>query len=202
MKYNLCDAVAHAALIFAACGIVGCASTRDFEMSRAEAETPDAFWWSASPIVSAFFPAATHPHQSSPAPRRHMEASGLGHLRVYSSTRAIAKADASMAYPSSAYRIYDRRGHLVRNVRNIDRSGSNELPDLIELPPGSYTIQAESDTSGALAVPAIIKPGLTTVVNLEAAPERLPKFGTPQGRCTPKLNDAGSGRASIHAVTV
>ena len=102
-----------------------------------------------------------------------MEASGLGHLRVYSSTRAIAKADASMAYPSSAYRIYDRRGHLMKNVRNINRSGANELPDSIDLPPGAYTIQADSDASGALAVPAIIKPGLTTVVNLEAAPRTI-----------------------------
>ena len=173
MKYNLRDAIAHASLVFAACGIVGCASTRDFEMNRAETETPDAPCWSASPIISAFLPDASHP--SAPTPRRHIEERGLGHLRVYSATRAIAKADASMAYPSSAYRIYGKRGHLVKNVRNINRRAPNELPDAIDLPPGAYTIQADSDTTGALAVPAIIKPGLTTVVNLEAAPRTITK---------------------------
>ena len=53
-------------------------------------------------------------------------------------------------------------GTLFQEVTNGD-----EEPTRVTLPKGSYTIVADSDTSGEVSVPVAIEAGRTTVVHLE-----------------------------------
>ncbi len=69
-------------------------------------------------------------------------------------------------YPHSAYAIYDGHGAFVRTVRN-HLGAWDETLDRVSLAPGRYTIFAESEVDGEVAVPVIIECAKTTVVNLK-----------------------------------
>lgn len=89
-----------------------------------------------------------------------------GYLVVYSDTENPINTGDIMYYPHTGYRIYDAHGAYLRYVRN-HMSKDDENPDRVSLPPGNYTIRAQSEIDGEVAVPVVIRGLRTTVVNLE-----------------------------------
>ena len=65
-----------------------------------------------------------------------------GYLRVYSATDEFKDGDA-WYFPHSSYAIYTIDGRLFKNVEN-HRSADDEVPEVVALPVGTYTIVARS----------------------------------------------------------
>jgi hypothetical protein len=94
------------------------------------------------------------------------DGNGPGRLIVYNASHETVGREGAMAYPHDDYKIYNERRACIRRVRN--RSGAEgEIPAAVDLPPGRYTVITQSETQGAVAVPVMIKSGLTTEVKLE-----------------------------------
>ena len=89
-----------------------------------------------------------------------------GYLLVYSATDEFSDGDLAV-YPHSSYVIYTSNGKFLRNVEN-HMSRSDEIPELVKLTPGSYTLEARSGKNGYVRVPVVIKPGRQTIVDLES----------------------------------
>jgi hypothetical protein len=85
-----------------------------------------------------------------------------GFLTVYSATEWTSGDDAPRQLTYSAYQIDAADGSLFREVPNGDQE-----PSRVILPKGSYTVVAESETSGTVRVPVIIETGRITVLHLE-----------------------------------
>jgi len=92
--------------------------------------------------------------------------SGAGYLLVYSATDEVSDGDTAFN-PHSSYVIYTSNGKFLRNVEN-HMSRSDEIPELVKLTPGSYTLEARSGKNGYVRVPVVIKPGRQTIVDLES----------------------------------
>ena len=88
-----------------------------------------------------------------------------GYLLVYSATDEFNDGD-SIHNVHSSYQIYTPDGKLFKNVEN-HMSRSDEIPELVTLPPGSYTVEARSGNNGYVRVPVQIKPGRQTIVDLD-----------------------------------
>ena len=88
-----------------------------------------------------------------------------GYLLVYSATDEFEDGDL-LFYAHSSYSIYTADGKLLKNVEN-HMSRSDEIPQLVTLAPGSYTVEARSGKNGYLRVPVQIKPGRQTIVDLD-----------------------------------
>ena len=74
----------------------------------------------------------------------------------------------------SDYRIFDRDGTVVEQVRNgQDRSG--KMPAQVRLAPGRYTLEAEAERGGGttmtVMIPLVVEAGQITTVHLEPTPE-------------------------------
>ena len=94
------------------------------------------------------------------------EGRGPGHLIVRNASHETITGDGVMAYPFDDYKIFNERRSCIKRVRNRGGAGS-ELPNRVDLPPGRYTVVASSEIQGPVAVPVLIKSGLTTEVDLE-----------------------------------
>jgi len=104
-----------------------------------------------------------------------------GYLKVYSATDESNDGDLRY-YPHSSYIIYTTDGKLVRTVEN-HVSSSDEAPDVVALPGGSYVVTARSERDGDVQIPVGVAPGQLTVLNLEGKmPKRI------QGQPTRKTN--------------
>jgi hypothetical protein len=88
-----------------------------------------------------------------------------GLLVVYSATDPFNDGDV-LYYAHSSYAIHTTDGKLFKNVEN-HISRSDEIPELVTLPPGSYTVEARSGNNGYVRVPVQIKPGRQTIVDLD-----------------------------------
>jgi hypothetical protein len=88
-----------------------------------------------------------------------------GYLVVYSATDRIIDGDVQY-YPHSSYAIYTLDGKLLKTVANRV-SDSDEAPDIVALPAGSYLIEARSEEEGFLRVHIMIRAGVQTALNLE-----------------------------------
>jgi hypothetical protein len=88
-----------------------------------------------------------------------------GYLKVYSATREFNDGDL-MYYPHSRYSIYLTNGTRYKWVDNHE-TDSDESPERVALPTGTYYVLAQSDQDGLVKVAVVIKGGQTTVVNLE-----------------------------------
>jgi hypothetical protein len=95
----------------------------------------------------------------------HRTGSADGYLLVYSATGEFSDGDLIFNAHSS-YSIYTTDGKLFKNVEN-HMSRSDEIPELVTLPVGSYTIEARSESEGYVRVRVIIRGGLRTVVDLD-----------------------------------
>jgi hypothetical protein len=91
--------------------------------------------------------------------------SAEGYLLVYSATDEFDDGDVAF-YAHSSYSIYTADGKLFKNVEN-HISRSDEIPELVTLPPGSYTVEARSTNKGCVRVRVMIKAARRTVLDLD-----------------------------------
>jgi len=108
----------------------------------------------------AFFVGATHigtPH--------HRQGSAQGYLLVYSATDPFD--DGGLVFNAhSSYSVYTPDGKLFKNVEN-HISRSDEIPELVSLPVGSYIVGARSENNGYVRLRVVIKPGQRTILALD-----------------------------------
>jgi hypothetical protein len=91
--------------------------------------------------------------------------SAQGYLLVYSATDEFS--DGGLAfYAHSSYSVYTPDGALFKSVEN-HISSSDEIPELVRLPVGSYTVEARSEKGGYVRIRVVIKARLLTVLDLE-----------------------------------
>jgi hypothetical protein len=86
-----------------------------------------------------------------------------GYLVVLSATDPFDDGGV-LYYAHSAYLIYTAAGKFFKQVEN-HISQSDELPSLVTLPAGFYTIEARSESHGYIRVPIVIAAGRRTVVD-------------------------------------
>jgi hypothetical protein len=89
-----------------------------------------------------------------------------GSLVVYSATDAFEDGDVPY-YAHSSYTIYAADGKLFKNVEN-HISRSDEIPEVVKLPVGSYVIEARSERDGYVRVRVVIKAGRQTILDLDS----------------------------------
>src|SRR5213596_1209108 len=97
----------------------------------------------------------------------HAQAGELFHgaLEVYSATDEFNDGG-TLYYAHDAYAVYTLDGKLFKNVEN-HISRSDELPETVSLPVGSYTVVARSEKDGYVRVPVMIKDGRRTILALD-----------------------------------
>ena len=136
------------------------------ELSRAALLfVPLALWLGGSTVAQAgdrdpLFPGTVRPGNSD----YHTE-SRQGYLRVYSASDKVRDGD-TRYFPHSSYVVYTIDGKLFNNVKN-HRSADDEIPELVSLPVGSYTVVARSLRDGYVRMPVVIKEGQQTILNLD-----------------------------------
>jgi hypothetical protein len=89
-----------------------------------------------------------------------------GSLVVYSATDAFEDGDVPY-YAHSSYAIYATNGKLFKDVEN-HISRSDEIPEVVTLPVGSYVIEARSEREGYVRVRVVIKAGRRTILDLDS----------------------------------
>jgi hypothetical protein len=88
-----------------------------------------------------------------------------GYLRVYSATDQFDDGGV-LYYAHSSYSIYTTDGKFFKNVEN-HISRSDEIPEVVKLPVGSYTLEVRSEKEGYFRVHVVINAGVRTVLNLD-----------------------------------
>jgi hypothetical protein len=88
-----------------------------------------------------------------------------GYLKVYSATDEFKNGDA-WYFPHSSYAIYTIGGKLFKNVKN-HRSANDEVPEVVVLPVGTYTVVARSERDGYGHVLVVIKEGQQAILDLD-----------------------------------
>ena len=86
-----------------------------------------------------------------------------GYLAVYSATDQFDDGGV-LYYAHSSYSIYTTDGKLLKNVEN-HISRSDEIPALVMLSTGSYTVEVRSESRGYVRVPIVVTAGQRTVVD-------------------------------------
>lgn len=108
----------------------------------------------------------------------HAELSGQpelrqGYLLVYSATDQFDDGG-TFYYPHSRYSIYMADGKFFKNVEN-HISRSDEIPELVTLPAGSYTILLRSANRGYVRLPIVIRTGRRTILDPDETQTDLQK---------------------------
>ena len=88
-----------------------------------------------------------------------------GYLKVYSAIDKFNDGDA-WYFPHSSYAIYTTDGKHLKNVENHN-SRSDEIPEVVVLPVGSYTIVARAEKDGYVRLPVVINEGQQTILDLD-----------------------------------
>jgi len=96
-----------------------------------------------------------------------------GSLVVYSATDAFEDGDLPY-YAHSSYTIYTTDGEIFKNVEN-HLSRSDEIPEVVTLPVGSYVIEARSEKDGYVRVRIVIKTGRQTILDLDSRDKESPR---------------------------
>jgi len=96
-----------------------------------------------------------------------------GYLLVYSGTDEFSDGDLVYNVHSS-YLIYTPNGKLFKSVEN-HMSRSDEIPDIVKLPAGSYIVEARSATNGYVRVRVVIKPSRRTLLDLDSRGKESPR---------------------------
>jgi len=99
-----------------------------------------------------------------------------GYLMVYSATDEFDDGGVSY-YAHSPYSIYTSDGKFFKNVENRI-SPSDEIPAVVMLPAGSYTIEARSEDRGYVRVLIIITAGWRTILNPDKEQTDVPRLLT------------------------
>jgi len=88
-----------------------------------------------------------------------------GSLEVYSATDEF-KDGGARYFPHSSYAIYTTDGKLLKSVGN-HISRTDEIPEIVALPVGSYTVVARAEKYGSVRVPVVIKESQRTILDLD-----------------------------------
>jgi len=88
-----------------------------------------------------------------------------GYLKVYSATDKFNDGDA-WYFPHSSYAIYTIDGKLFKNVKN-HRLANDEVPEVVALPVGTYTVVARAERDGYGHVLVVIKEGQQAILDLD-----------------------------------
>ena len=88
-----------------------------------------------------------------------------GYLTVYSATDQFDDGGVPY-YAHSSYSIYTTDGKFFKNVEN-HISRSDEIPGVVTLPVGAYTLEVRSEKEGYLRVHVVITAGRRTILNLD-----------------------------------
>ena len=99
-------------------------------------------------------------------------ATNLGYLQVFSATDEFDDGGVPY-YAHSSYAIYARDGKLFKNIEN-HLSRSDEVPEVVALPTGYYTVEAQSSSEGYIRVLVAIKLGQRTTLNLDLREKQTP----------------------------
>jgi hypothetical protein len=99
-------------------------------------------------------------------PSDHSTRLAEGYLLVYSATDEFSDGDVVFNAHSS-YLIYTTDGKSFKNVEN-HMSRSDEIPERVSLPAGSYIVEARSSNNGYVRVRVVIKPSRQTVLDLDS----------------------------------
>lgn len=116
-----------------------------------------------------------------------------GSLMVYSATDEFDDGGV-LYYPHSSYTIYATNGKLVKSVENrISRS--DEVPEIVTLPLGSYLVEARSEKDGYVRLRVVIKAGHRTTVDLDPRQGNslAPELSSARSDATPRQ----SGRRAL-----
>jgi hypothetical protein len=117
-----------------------------------------------------------------------------GYLLVYSATDRFDDGG-TFYYPHSSYSIYTAEGNFFKNVEN-HISRSDEIPALVTLPAGSYTILLRSENRGYIRLPIVITAGRRTILDPDEAQTDLQKrFAQP--RDPRRVAKTGTTRAHV-----
>ena len=103
----------------------------------------------------------------------HRTGSAEGYLLVYSATDEFSDGDLVFNAHSS-YSIYTSDGKLFKSVEN-HMSRSDEIPERVSLPAGSYIVEARSANNGYVRVRVVIKPSRLTLLDLDSRGKESPK---------------------------
>jgi len=103
----------------------------------------------------------------------HRTGSADGYLLVYSATDEFSDGDLIFNAHSS-YSILTTDGKLFKNVEN-HMSRSDEIPEVVTIPVGSYVIDARSERNGYVRVRIVIKAGRQTILNLDSRGKESPR---------------------------
>ena len=95
----------------------------------------------------------------------HRTGSAEGYLLVYSATDEFSDGDLVFNAHSS-YSIYTSDGKLFKSVEN-HMSRSDEIPERVSLPAGSYVVEARSADNGYVRVPMVVKANRRTVIDVD-----------------------------------
>jgi hypothetical protein len=90
-----------------------------------------------------------------------------GYLKVYTATDEFDDGGVPY-YAHSSYTIYTTDGKVFKNVEN-HISRSDEIPEVVALPAGSYMVEARSERNGYVRVLVVIKACQRTIVDLDLA---------------------------------
>jgi hypothetical protein len=88
-----------------------------------------------------------------------------GYLKVYSATDRFKDGDVRY-FPHSSYTIYTTDGKLFERVTN-HRSANDEVPEVVALPVGTYTVVARSERGGYVGMLVVIKEGQQAILDLD-----------------------------------
>ena len=88
-----------------------------------------------------------------------------GYLTVYSATDR-SEDGGLLYYAHSSYAIYTIDGRLFKRVEN-HLSATDETPEMVSLPIGSYIVEARSEKDGYVRRPVTINEGRGTILDLD-----------------------------------
>jgi hypothetical protein len=126
---------------------------------------PLAFYFGGSTVLQAGGKDPLSPGPVRPGNLDYRTELPQGYLKVYTATDEFD--DGGLPYHAhSSYAIYTKDGKLFKNVEN-HISLSDEIPELVALPVGSYTVGARSERDRYVRVPVVIKAGRRTILDLD-----------------------------------
>ena len=88
-----------------------------------------------------------------------------GYLTVYLTTDGVNDRNA-WYFPQSLFTIYTSDGRVFKNVES-QHYADEEIPEVVALPIGSYTLVASTDKGGHVRLPLVIKAGQRTILDLD-----------------------------------